>query len=194
MKRYIRADIVDINDEDSEFIYEHAFTSENPRELARLAKSSDFRVREIVAKNPNTSIDTLWELTNDTHIGVRMGIINNPAAPHEIKDFIAKHRGARSGYFEYHYYLWYPEYLSEDVAYRELSKLAHSLAKNFGENYIVRSEEYYATYEGRLVYVLECGPFSDIKTPYEFNDAMKSGINDTLGYELDYTESEALIE
>ena len=72
MKRYIRAAVVDVSDEDDTLklsIAEDPNT--RPSTLKTLANDKHWSIRSAVAENPNTPTDVLQTLTNDPDLDVR---------------------------------------------------------------------------------------------------------------------------
>ena len=64
--------------------------TDEQKKLDEMAKSEDANVRRNVAKNPNTSIETLDKLSNDENILVRGAVAENPRTPTEILEKISK--------------------------------------------------------------------------------------------------------
>lgn len=56
----------------------------DPAKLADLAKSIYYTVRQDVAQNPHTSLETLLELAEDHNKHVRAGLASNPKLPPEV--------------------------------------------------------------------------------------------------------------
>lgn len=86
MKRYIRSAIKDISLEDEEALERAAKNSTNIRLLDRLASHPTRGIRELVAKNPHTSIETLKKLadttsTEDLELYVVKEVAKNPNTP-----------------------------------------------------------------------------------------------------------------
>ena len=59
-----------------------------PETLERLADDENWWVRYRVAYNPNTSPETLERLANDEDYCVRSSVANNPNTPQYIKDYL----------------------------------------------------------------------------------------------------------
>lgn len=79
MKKYIKADIVDILEEAPEVQLDIAQSPKtNARTLARLANSEDFNVLYAVAVNPNTSPETLKVLYETGIPGVCVRVSRSP--------------------------------------------------------------------------------------------------------------------
>lgn len=55
------------------------------KELETLSKDEDWRIREAVARNPNTPVKIFKKLARDKDACVRRGIIENPNAPFKIR-------------------------------------------------------------------------------------------------------------
>lgn len=82
MKRYIKADIVDITDESA--TNNRALAKDpntRPRTLDQLARDARNSVRISVAGNKNTSPETLAYLANDHEPKVRYAVASNPNTP-----------------------------------------------------------------------------------------------------------------
>ncbi len=59
----------------------------SPESLERLANDEDSCVRYWIARNPNTLPETLDRLANDYDWVVRHGVVRNPNTPQYIKDY-----------------------------------------------------------------------------------------------------------
>ena len=82
MKRYIRAMIRDISDEDEEVRYAIAGNLETaPEELIKLANDPSDSVRWRVALNDNTPIEALKELSKSDNHYILCAVFCNPNTP-----------------------------------------------------------------------------------------------------------------
>ena len=85
MKRYIKAAVHSISDEDYDVQKELAlFPDSTPEMLDTLADSIYPSIRELVAKNKNTDVSTLLKLCNDEDPGVKLAISKRPFKEEEI--------------------------------------------------------------------------------------------------------------
>lgn len=117
MKRYIKADIADILDEDLDLKVDLARkTSTRPATLAQLANASEVVVREAVACNPNTPISTLKLLAADPAINVRDCVVRQAHQrinfPKDILDILAADSSLHIR--DYTWYVLYNVY-NEDI-------------------------------------------------------------------------------
>ena len=60
----------------------------SPETLALLANDEAYNVRSYVAYNPNTSSETLERLANDDYYGIHVAVTKNPNTPQYIKDYL----------------------------------------------------------------------------------------------------------
>ena len=91
MKRYIKAAIANIFDEDSEVKQSIAKDPRTPADvLAQLANDENCWVRSSVAENPNTPVDALMQLARDSYQGIRGSVAMNPNATDQIFEMLSK--------------------------------------------------------------------------------------------------------
>lgn len=77
MKRYIKADVFDISEEDDLTRARYAKAKDaSPRLLARLASDPNEQIRGIVAMHRNTPDEVRWQLAHDKYPGVRCDIFD----------------------------------------------------------------------------------------------------------------------
>lgn len=57
--------------------------------LAKIAEHENFEIREEVARNENTGVDTLRRLAEDSDIGVLMAVARNKKTPADVLDKLA---------------------------------------------------------------------------------------------------------
>lgn len=74
------------------WLYVKAAASDDPEELAELAKSDCDPVRRRVAMNARTSRDTLELLSCDWNAQVRAAVAGNPQTPHATRAGLARDR------------------------------------------------------------------------------------------------------
>lgn len=91
MKRYIKADITGLNEENYDALRRIAHDPcTSPRVLAKLSKYPN--IREAVARNSNTSPDVLMEIArvavDERRVGLLDGLANNPSTPLGILQYI----------------------------------------------------------------------------------------------------------
>ena len=91
MKRYIKAAISDIGDEDlSDRKYAAGHNTDNKALFENLVKDPDRKVREQLAKNPNTPSEILKELSTDKSYLVRAAVAKNPNTPSDVLSNMVK--------------------------------------------------------------------------------------------------------
>lgn len=84
MKKYVFADILDINDEPDDTRRDLADESANSRELTRLAEDPNSGVRIRVARNPSTPPEILAKLAEDPYVYVVTAVAQNPNTPSDV--------------------------------------------------------------------------------------------------------------
>ena len=165
MKRYIRAAIRDILQEDWKTKQDIARDSRaNPRDLVQLAEDNSPYTRQQVAHNLNTPPDTLRKLARDPYPDVRAYVKLNPSRP---KDLLVD-CGDVSGVAALEFFIDEPltedikQLLTEtaDVALRQrgLTKISEQFRKSSWSD---DTELFY--------YILQCGMFDDIQAVYDSN-------------------------
>jgi len=81
MKRYIKAAVRPASDEDPDIRKDIAKLAETSDVVNELSSDKDRKVREQIAKNPNTPLETLEKLSKDKSYKVRSAIARNPNTP-----------------------------------------------------------------------------------------------------------------
>lgn len=131
---YINASIHPISDESFVTQYDIAASSTDPRVLAELMKLPYSEIRLLIAKNPNTSADTLIQLARDPHAVIRKAALANPSMPEEGRDRLQEY----SDDFEFYFEIYYPDSCL-DV---EVTKKHDDLIRKNVARYINRETEF----------------------------------------------------
>ena len=182
MKRYIKSAISDILKEDwrtKQALAKDPNTS--PRDLAYLATDTSQYTRQKVAQNPNTPEDVLRKLARDPYPDVRACVKLNPARPEDLQVIVDD----RSGVVELEFYIAEPltDKIKQDLAHISDCAVSGYRCTKFSESY--RKDP---TDDSGFYYYLQCNQLYSEDDAYSIGSWMEGVINNhdyyVDGYEV----------